>query len=57
MKVIETKLSGAVVLEPQVFGDARGFFYESYNRAKYHAAGITADFVQSNVSRDRKSVV
>lgn len=57
MKVIETKLPGAIVLEPQVFGDARGFFYESYNKAKYREAGIVADFVQSNVSRSAKGVL
>jgi dTDP-4-dehydrorhamnose 3,5-epimerase len=57
MKVIETSLPGAVVIEPQVFGDARGFFYESYNQAKYHAAGITSTFVQSNVSRSSKGVL
>jgi dTDP-4-dehydrorhamnose 3,5-epimerase len=57
MKVIETSLPGAVVIEPQVFGDARGYFYESYNKAKYADAGITAEFVQSNVSRSAKSVL
>ena len=57
MKVIQTSLPGAVVIEPQVFGDARGFFYESYNQAKYAAAGITATFVQSNVSRSSKGVL
>jgi dTDP-4-dehydrorhamnose 3,5-epimerase len=57
MKVVQTSLPGAVVIEPQVFGDARGFFYESYNQAKYVAAGIAATFVQSNVSRSRKGVL
>lgn len=57
MKVIQTSLPGAVVIEPQVFGDARGFFYESYNHAKYVAAGITSTFVQSNVSRSSKGVL
>src|SRR5690242_18655356 len=51
MKVIQTALPGAVVIEPQVFGDARGFFYESFNAARYGGAGINACFVQSNVSR------
>ena len=44
MKVIETALPGALIIEPQVFGDARGFFYESYNKAKWQEAGIDADF-------------
>ncbi|RDS83394.1 dTDP-4-dehydrorhamnose 3,5-epimerase [Dyella psychrodurans] len=57
MKIVETSLPGAMVIEPQVFGDARGFFYESYNEAKYVAAGIRVNFVQSNVSRSSKGVL
>jgi dTDP-4-dehydrorhamnose 3,5-epimerase len=57
MKVIETALPGALILEPKVFGDSRGFFYESYNKASYREAGITADFIQSNVSRSAKGVL
>ncbi len=57
MKIIPTALSGAVIIEPQVFGDARGYFYESYNRDSYHEAGIDAQFIQSNVSRSAKGVL
>jgi len=57
MKVIETSLPGALVIEPQVFGAARGFFYESYNEAKYREVGIDRRFVQSNVSRSAKGVL
>lgn len=57
MKIIETALPGAVVIEPKVFGDARGFFYESYNRDAYHSVGIKGDFIQSNVSRSAKGVL
>ena len=57
MKVIETRLPGAKVIEPQVFGDTRGFFYESYNEAKYREAGIDRHFVQSNVSRSARGVL
>ena len=57
MKVIETALPGALILEPQVFGDARGFFYESYNEAKYQKAGVDHRFVQSNVSRSTHDVL
>jgi dTDP-4-dehydrorhamnose 3,5-epimerase len=57
MKVIETALPGALILEPQVFGDARGFFYESYNEAKYREVGIDHRFVQSNVSRSARGVL
>jgi dTDP-4-dehydrorhamnose 3,5-epimerase len=57
MKFIETSLPGCVVIEPQVFGDSRGFFYESYNEAKYRDAGIDRRFVQSNVSRSARGVL
>lgn len=57
MKFIETSLPGCVVIEPQVFGDARGFFYESYNEAKFRTAGIDRRFVQSNVSRSARGVL
>ena len=57
MKVVQTALPGVVVIEPQVFGDARGFFYESYNEAKYREAGIDRRFVQSNVSRSARGVL
>ncbi len=57
MRVIETTLPGALILEPQVFGDARGYFYESYNEAKYRAAGVDHRFVQSNVSRSARGVL
>jgi len=57
MKVIETALPGVLVIEPQVFGDTRGFFYESYNEARFRDAGIDARFVQSNVSRSARGVL
>lgn len=57
MKFIETALPGCLVIEPQVFGDARGFFYESYNEAKYREAGIDRRFVQANVSRSARGVL
>jgi len=57
MKAIETDLPGCVVLEPQVFGDARGFFYESFNRDKLLAAGLDLQFVQGNVSSSMQGVL
>jgi dTDP-4-dehydrorhamnose 3,5-epimerase len=57
MKVIETSLPGALIIEPQVFGDTRGFFYESYNKGKWANAGIDADFIQTNVSRSARGVL
>jgi len=57
MKIIETILPGCVVIEPQVHGDERGFFYESYNAQKYKDAGLDLKFVQSNVSRSAHGVL
>jgi len=57
MKVVETSLPGALVLEPRVFGDARGVFFESYNKARFQEAGITGEFVQTNVSRSARGVL
>jgi dTDP-4-dehydrorhamnose 3,5-epimerase len=57
MKLIETDLPGCFVIEPQVFGDARGFFYESFNAEKYKKAGLDLRFVQTNVSRSAHGVV
>lgn len=57
MRVIETDLPGCLVLEPQVFGDERGFFYESFNRDKLLAAGLDLQFVQGNVSASTRGVL
>jgi dTDP-4-dehydrorhamnose 3,5-epimerase len=58
MKVIRTALPGVLLLEPKVFGDARGFFFESYNkRAFQEATGADVDFVQDNCSRSAKNVL
>lgn len=57
MKLIRTDLPGCVVVEPQVFGDARGFFYESYNAQRFAEAGLDLRFVQSNVSRSSRGVL
>ena len=51
MNIIPTELAGLLLIEPKVFGDARGCFFESYQRERYLAAGIDADFVQDNCSR------
>lgn len=58
MNVIETGLPGVVIIEPKVFGDERGFFYESFNaRAFAEATGVHAQFVQDNHSRSQKGVL
>lgn len=50
MKIVKTKLDGVVVIEPDIFQDARGFFMESYNQRTLSELGITIDFVQDNQS-------
>ncbi|NCT68958.1 MAG: dTDP-4-dehydrorhamnose 3,5-epimerase [Rhodanobacteraceae bacterium] len=57
MKIIQTELPGCVVIEPAVHGDARGFFYESFNAKAYADAGLDLAFVQTNVSRSARSVL
>jgi dTDP-4-dehydrorhamnose 3,5-epimerase len=57
MKVLETPLSGALVLEPKVFEDARGFFLESYNEKVFAALGIHDKFVQDNHSYSDRGVL
>ena len=57
MKVIDTPISGLKVIEPDVFGDSRGYFSESYNEARYDAAGIAVRFVQDNQSMSCRGVV
>ncbi len=58
MNVIETAIPGLLILEPKVFGDARGFFMESYNaKAFQDATGLTPNFVQDNHSRSGKGVL
>ena len=58
MRAIETSLPGVVILEPKVFGDERGFFFESYNeRAVTELLGRRLGFVQDNHSRSMRNVL
>ena len=58
MNVIRTAIPEVVILEPKVFGDARGFFFESFNQAAFDAAtGTRHQFVQDNHSRSRRGVL
>ena len=57
MNVIQTKLPGLLVIDPKVFGDERGYFFESFNAETYKAAGLEEDFVQDNESRSGKGVL
>jgi dTDP-4-dehydrorhamnose 3,5-epimerase len=57
MKVTTNHISGLVVIEPKVFEDARGYFYESYNQKSFESVGITNHFVQDNQSKSNKGVL
>ena len=57
MNIIKTPIEGLLVIEPQVFTDARGYFVETYNEKRYHDAGIDAQFVQDNQSCSSYGVV
>lgn len=57
MNIITTPIEGLLVIEPQVFRDARGYFVETYNRQRYLDAGITTEFVQDNQSCSSYGVV
>jgi dTDP-4-dehydrorhamnose 3,5-epimerase len=57
MNVIPGQLQGLVIVEPKVFGDARGFFMETWNLRKYQDAGIRVPFVQDNISVSRRGAL
>ena len=57
MNVIPCDIQGPLIIEPDVFGDARGFFMESWSRSRYAAAGLDFDFVQDNFSFSRRGIL
>lgn len=58
MNVIQTKIPDVLIIEPQVFGDERGFFYESYNEKLFaEKTGVKTNFVQDNHSRSAQNVL
>ena len=57
MNITETSLPGVLLIEPKVFGDARGFFLESWNRQTFADRGLDIDFVQDNHSRSSRGVL
>jgi dTDP-4-dehydrorhamnose 3,5-epimerase len=58
MKIISTTIPDVLIIEPTVFGDARGFFYESYNTRQFQSlTGVTPQFVQDNHSRSARGVL
>ena len=57
MHIRDTDLPGCLLIEPKVFGDARGYFFEQWNAERFRAAGLELQFVQSNVSRSAHGVL
>lgn len=57
MKIIECSIPGPLIIEPRVFGDDRGFFFESWNAGALAEAGLDLNFVQDNHSRSQKGVL
>jgi dTDP-4-dehydrorhamnose 3,5-epimerase len=57
VKVLTTEIPGVLLFEPRIFGDARGFFLETYNQARYAEAGVPGPFVQDNLSRSVKDTL
>lgn len=57
MRAIPTSLPEVLLIEPKVFGDARGFFMESWNRKAFQSLGLDLDFVQDNHSRSTQGVL
>ena len=58
MKIIKLKLEGAFLVEPEIYQDDRGFFFESFNKKKFEAIkNYSTQFVQDNHSRSRKNIL
>ena len=57
MEVVKTPIEGVLLIKPQVFGDERGYFVETWQKERYEAAGINLPFVQDNHSKSRKGIL
>ena len=57
MKLIKTSIHGLIVVEPDIFSDSRGFFFESYSKQRYERLGIKDEFVQDNFSKSKKGTI
>ncbi len=57
MKVSKTNIEGLLLIEPDLFSDGRGYFFESYNEEKYADIGLDINFVQDNISQSKKGTV
>ena len=58
LEVIETEIDGLLLIKPQIFDDARGYFFESFNKQKFEeVAKVKLDFVQDNISKSKKGTI
>ena len=57
MKITETFIKGLLIIEPLIFEDERGYFFESYNKIRYFQSGFDTEFIQDNESKSKKGVV
>ena len=58
LEVIKTEIEGLLLIKPQIFNDARGYFFESFNKQKFEeAAKVKLDFVQDNISKSKKGTI
>ncbi|MGL5381204.1 dTDP-4-dehydrorhamnose 3,5-epimerase [Clostridium sp.] len=56
-KFVKTSIKDLYIIEPEIFGDNRGYFMESYNKKDFHNFGLTMEFVQDNESKSKKGVL
>ncbi|MDR2910380.1 MAG: dTDP-4-dehydrorhamnose 3,5-epimerase [Bacteroidales bacterium] len=57
MKITKTFIQGLLIIEPLIFEDERGYFFESYNKIKYFQSGLDTEFIQDNESKSTKGVI
>lgn len=57
MEIIKTAIEGLLIIKPQIFGDERGYFYESYSAKKWAEFGLKYTFIQDNESKSKKGVL
>src|SRR4030095_7404228 len=57
MKVLETNIDGLLVVEPDVYFDSRGYFFESFNKKRYKEHGLDFNFVQHNISKSVQGTI
>lgn len=57
MEIIKTEIEGLLIIKPKVFGDERGYFFESFNDAVFRKSGIDFNFVQDNISKSKRGTI